>query len=392
VSVARPFDAIVLGLGAMGSAALDHLARRGARVLGIEQFGIPHDFGSSGGDTRLIRKAYFEHPDYVPLLERAYANWEDLEARSGDRVLFRTGITYIGAPDCDSIAGTRASAAKYGLACDALTTADVAARAPMLRVPSGSVALFEPDGGFVLAARAIRAYCASALQHGADVRAAEAVIDWREMPNGGVEVRTAAGSYRAARLIVTVGSWTSDLLPGLPTDLTVTRQTLFWVWPSRSDAYALGTFGCWAAELDDRPGLFYGFPMLPAAIGGQLGLKIAHHRLGPPVVPGQAAPARAAEFEPLRDALQAVFADDLGPVVAAKTCMYTSTRDHHFIVDRLPDSDRVFVACGFSGHGFKFASVIGEALADMAIEGRTDLPIEFLGLRRFAAANERGVG
>src|SRR5262249_30879869 len=115
----------------MGSAALDELARRGARTLGIEQFGIPHDFGSSGGDTRLIRKAYFEHPDYVPLLERAYANWEALEARSGDRVLYRTGITYIGAPDSASIAGTRASAAKYGLACDALTPNDVKARAPM---------------------------------------------------------------------------------------------------------------------------------------------------------------------------------------------------------------------------------------------------------------------
>ena len=382
------YDAIVVGLGAMGSATLDQLARRGVRALGVERFGIPHELGSSGGDTRLIRKAYFEHPDYVPLLERAYANWEDLEHRSGARVLYRTGITYIGSPRCASIAGTRASAAKYGLPCGTLTARDVATRAPTLRVPDGCDALFEPDGGFVLAGRAIRAYCESALRHGAEVQAAQPALDWRETPNG-VEVRVGAETYRAARLIVTVGSWASGLLPRLPTPLTVTRQTLFWVWPSRADAYALGVFGCWAAELADRPGLFYGFPMLPAALGGQLGLKIAHHCAGPTVTPGQLAPAQAAEFEPVREALRAVFAEDLGPVVAAKTCMYTSSVDHHFIVDRYPDSERVVFACGFSGHGFKFASVIGEALADIVIAGRSELPIGFLGLRRFAASNER---
>jgi sarcosine oxidase len=387
--VSRLYDAIVLGLGAMGSAALDQLARRGARVLGVERFGIPHDLGSSGGDTRLVRKAYFEHPDYVPLLERAYANWEDLEARAGERLLYRTGITYIGAPDCASIAGTRASAAQYRLPCESLTARDLAARAPMLRAPDGSDVLFEPDAGFVLAGRAIRAFCESALRHGAEVRAAQPALDWCETATG-VEVHVGSDTLRAARLIVTVGSWTPELLPRLPTPLSVTRQTLFWVWPAHTDAYALGVFGCWAAELADQPGLFYGFPLLPAALGGQLGLKIAHHCDGPAATPGRVAPALAAEFEPLREALRAVFAGDLGPVVAAKTCMYTSSVDRHFVVDRYLDSERVAVACGFSGHGFKFASVIGEALADIAIEGRTGLPIGFLGLRRFTAPNERG--
>ena len=383
------YDAIVLGLGAMGSATLDQLARRGARVLGVEQFGIPHDLGSSGGDSRLIRKAYFEHPDYVPLLERAYANWEDLEARSGERVLYRTGITYIGAPQSPSIAGTRASATKYGLRCETWTARELAAHAPTLRVPSGCDVVFEPDGGFVLAGRAIRAFCESALRHGADVRAGESALEWRETSSG-VEVRVGAETYGAARLIVTVGSWTSELLPRLPARLAVTRQTLFWVWPRNADAYALGAFGCWAAELAGHPGLFYGFPLLPGALGGQLGLKIAHHRQGEPATPGRVAPARACEFEPVREALRAVFADDVGPVVAAKSCMYTSSPDHHFIVDRYPGSERVVMACGFSGHGFKFASVIGEALADIAVEGRTALPIEFLSLRRFAASNATG--
>ncbi|HET6473086.1 MAG TPA: N-methyl-L-tryptophan oxidase [Pseudomonadales bacterium] len=383
------YDAIVLGLGAMGSATLDQLARRGARVLGIEQFGIPHDLGSSGGDTRLIRKAYFEHPDYVPLLERAYANWEDLEARAGERVLYRSGVTYIGTPRSASIAGTRAAAAKYGLRCDTLAPRDLAVRAPMLRVPSGCDAVFEPDGGFVLAGRAIRAFCESALRHGADVRAGECALEWRETSHG-VEVRVGSQTHRAARLVVTVGSWASRLLPRLPVQLAVTRQTSFWVWPQNAAAYALGAFGCWAAELADLPGLFYGFPLLPAALGGQLGLKIAHHHQGEPATPGRLAPAQAFEFEPVREALRAVFADELGPVVAAKTCMYTSSPDRHFIVDRYPDSERVTIACGFSGHGFKFASVIGEALADIAIEGHTALPIEFLSLRRFAASNATG--
>ena len=376
------YDVIVIGLGAMGSAALDHLARRGADVLGLERFGIPHEQGSSGGDTRLIRKAYFEHPDYVPLLQRAYTNWDDLEARSGERVLFRTGAVYIGRGESDLITGSCESARLYNLVCDKLSSETVARRWEPMRVPEGYEALHEPEGGFVLSAKSIRLHCESALRHGARVQCGEAVLSWNETKDG-VEVVANTGTYHAARLIVAVGSWASSLLPRVKTPLDVTRQALFWVWPKNIDEFALNTFPCWAAQIDGYEGTFYGFPVLPAGMGGQLGLKIAHHVKGLPTQPGNVAPIEVSEFAPIREALKPVFACDLGPVVATKACMYTSTVDHNFIVDRYPQSDRVAIACGFSGHGFKFASVIGEALADLALEGRTALPIGFLGLERF---------
>jgi sarcosine oxidase len=378
---AARYDVIVIGLGAMGAAALDQLARRGARVLGLEQFGIPHDRGSSGGDTRLIRKAYFEHPDYVPLLERAYANWCDLEARSGEQVLYRTGAVYIGRPERELIAGSLTSAKQHGLTCDAMPPDEPARRWDPLRVPDGYRALHEPDGGFVLAAKAIRLFCEAALRRGVEIRAAEAVLAWRESASG-IEVITSVATYRTSRLIVTVGSWAGRLLPDLSRWLEVTRQALFWVWPARTERFELDRFPCWAAQIDHYDGLFYGFPMLPARIGGQLGLKVAHHTRGQLIEPGTARPVDASEFDAVREALAAVFADELGPVVATKVCMYTSTPDGHFIIDRHPASDRVFVACGFSGHGFKFAPVIGEALADLGLDGTTSLPIGFLALDR----------
>ena len=380
--VAPLYDVIVIGLGAMGSATLDHLARRGVNVLGLEQFGIPHELGSSGGDTRLIRKAYFEHPDYVPLLQRAYANWDDLGARTGERVLYRTGAVYVGRPDSELIAGSLASAQQHSLPCDRLSGEEVARRWSGLRIPAGHDALHDGDGGFVLAGKSIRLHCECALRRGAHVRAAEAVREWRETASA-VEVVTSAGMYRAAHLVVTVGSWAGAVLPRLRTPLEVTRQALFWVWPAHTAPFELNTFPCWAAQLDGHEGLFYGFPMLPASMGGQLGFKIAHHAKGSPVEPGRARPVDAAEFASVREALREIFVDDLGTVVATKACTYTSTTDGHFVVDRYPESERVTVACGFSGHGFKFASVIGEALADLALEGRTALPIGFLGLDRF---------
>ncbi len=383
------YDVIVIGLGAMGSAALDELARRGANALGLEQFGIGHDRGSSGGDTRLIRKAYFEHPDYVPLLERAYVNWTGLEERSGERVLYKTGALYIGRPDSELVAGSLASAKLHGLACERLSTREVDGRWGVLRVPDGYRALHEPDGGFVLAGRSIRLFCESAQRHGAHVRPTEPGLQWRETGSG-VEVRTAVSTYRAAHLIITVGGWSGDFLPRLPTHLEVTRQALFWVLPQRGERFELDRFPCWATQVDGYPGLFYGFPILPEHLGGQPGLKIAHHSPGEPAQPGALRAVEAAEFDAVREALGSVFASDLGPVIATKACMYTSTHDAHFIVDRYPDSKRVTIACGFSGHGFKFASVIGEVLADMSVEGRTKLPVGFLGIDRFTKAMPDG--
>ena len=379
------YDVIVIGLGAMGSAALDQLARRGARVLGIERFGIPHEQGSSGGETRLTRKAYYEHPDYVPLLERAYANWESLEARSGERVLYRTGAIYLGAPDGEFIRGTLESARVHRLACESMDAAALARRAPALRVPPGYVALADADGGFLLAARAIRLFCERALEAGAQVRTGEIVTALRDHGDG-IEVTTARGRFTAGHAIVTSGSWTADLLERLRGVLSVTRQTLFWLWPERPALFALDAFPCWAAQIGGAPGLFSGFPLLPASLGTTLGVKVAHHAPGQAATPGALAPAEPHEFEAVRAAVESVFGAALGPVVASKACMYTSSPDQHFIVDRFPDLRAATFACGFSGHGFKFASVIGEVLADLALDGRTRLPIDFLRYARLARA------
>jgi len=381
----RSYDVVVIGLGAMGSAALDQLARRGARVLGIERFSIPHEQGSSGGETRLTRKAYYEHPDYVPLLERAYANWQSLEARSGERVLYRTGAIYLGAPDGEFIRGTLDSARAHGLACEPLDAAALARRAPALRMPANHTALADADGGFLLAARAIRLFCERALEAGAHVRTGETVLSLGN-DGDGVDVTTARGRFSAGHAIVTSGSWTGDLLERLRGTLSVTRQTLFWLWPEKPSLFALDGFPCWAAEIGDAPGIFYGFPLLPASLGTTLGVKIAHHAPGPVTAPGVLASAEAHEFEAIRAAVESVFSVPLGPVVAAKACLYTNSPDQHFIVDRSPDLRAATFACGFSGHGFKFASVIGEVLADLALEGRTRLPIDFLRYARFASA------
>ena len=316
--------------------------------------------------------------------ERAYANWDDLEARTGERVLYRTGAVYIGRPDSELIAGSLASAQLHS---PAVRSAERRSRnATMVAATrTGWLSRRCTKRTAASCSQVNRFGCTAsrALRHGAHVRAAETVLEWRETATG-VEVVTAHATYRAAHLIVTVGSWAGGLLPRLPTPLEVTRQALFWVWPRDTASFELDTFPCWAAQLDGYDGLFYGFPMLPAGIGGQLGFKIAHHARGQLVEPGAAWPIDVAEFDVgARGAETRSSSTTSDPVVATKACMYTSTIDGHFVVDRYPGQRARDVACGFSGHGFKFASVIGEALADLALEGRTDLPIGFLGLERF---------
>ena len=375
------FDVIVAGLGAMGSAAADHLARRGARVLGIDPWQPPHDAGSSGGETRLIRKAYFEHPDYVPLLARAYDNWADLEAETGDQVLYRTGTVYVGDPAGELIRGSRLAADTHGLPLLELDDPGLAELHPFLRRPEGYAALFEPDAGLLLCERAVAAQLRRAAAHGATLRYGERVLGFdRAGGPGGVEVSIGGRRVRAGALVITAGSWAPALLASLGLSLRVTRQPLFWI-PAPA-GFELGTVPCWAVQRPEAPGLFYGFPALPAAFGGHAGIKLAHHHPGEAADPD--APRSAATAAELTVLLRAVapFLPALnGPALASKVCLYTSTADGHFVIDRHPEHPGVVFGCGFSGHGFKFASVVGEALADLALEGRSALPIGFLGLR-----------
>lgn len=375
------FDVIVAGVGAMGAAACFHLARRGARVLGLERLGIPHELGSSGGHTRLIRLAYYEHPDYVPLLHRAYHNWRELESSVGTKLLHETGAVYIGPPDGHLVAGSLQAARAHGIEHEMLSPAEVVERCGPFEVPDGFAAFYEPTGGFLLAQESIASYAELALARGAELHAAEAMQSWSAGANG-VEVTTDHGSYAADRLVVTAGAWSEQALGELGVELTVTRQAMVWLWPNDPDRFRLGNFTCWGIE-DDTPGfrgIYYGFPIVP----GQPGLKLAHH------APGEEATAEHMDRLPRKEDAHTV--DDVltkflplakGSVINIKLCMYTMSPDEHFIVDVHPEHSNVVFGCGFSGHGFKFASVIGEVLADLALDSRSDLPIEFMSLKRF---------
>lgn len=380
-------DVIVLGVGAMGAAACAALARRGARVLGLERHAPPHALGSSGGQTRLIRKAYYEHPDYVPLLRRAYELWDELGEAVGERLLHRTGLVCAGPPDGPLVAGTREAAARHALPIEDLPPPELARRMPALRLPPEHEALFDPEGGFVLCERAVSAFAREAQRHGARIQPGVHALDWSAGP-GGVAVRTATGTQRAARLVLTPGAWAPRLLADLGPTLTVTRQTLGWFAPRDPAPFELGRFPCWAVEdgVGGAEGLFYGFPILPAGLApGPLGLKCAHHLPGPGVDPDAVErTADAADERALRAGPERYLPSAAGATVAVKICLYTLSPDGHFVLGLHPRHPEVALACGFSGHGFKFAPVIGEALADLALEGHSALPIDFLGLARFA--------
>jgi len=379
------FDVIVVGVGSMGAATCYYLAKQGVRVLGIEQFGIPHELGSHAGQSRIIRKAYFEHPDYVPLLQRAYENWHELEALTGHQVYHKTGLLYLGHPDSDLMKGVRESASKFQLSIDPLSDWQMAAAYPQFRVPDGYEALLEPDAGFVTPEKAILLYVEQAMQHGAAIHTNTQITGWQQTRKG-ITLQTDRGVYTTDKIVLTAGAWAGKLLPGLASKLTVTRQVIGWVNPKKSEPFELGNFPCWVIADANKPSIYYGFPMLPAGtFGGPIGLKVAHHAQG--VVSNPDAVNRkteAAEEANLVQMLEQFLPEAYASTHILKTCLYTNTPDENFILDVLPGTNnKVILAAGFSGHGFKFASVVGEIMADLAMNGKTELPIGFLGAGRF---------
>lgn len=373
-------DVIVLGLGAMGTAAAYHLARRGARVLGLEQFTIAHDRGSSHGESRMIRLCYYEHPDYVPLLHRAYQLWHELERDSGRRLLYITGGLYMGPPappDRGFVAGALRAAGEHGLPHESLDRAQIAKRFPQFHLPDDFTALYEPNAGFLIPELVVKTHAERASSHGADLRSSTRVLSW-SADQRGVRVVTEQGEHHAARLVICAGAWSGKLLADLGVALVPRRQVLGWVRPPRPDRFQLGSFPVWAIDHPDGT-QHYGFPFAPGAAA----FKIAHHHHGPPTDPDtiQRSPLWGDEDD-FRPALRRFLPDADGPLHQIRICMYTTSPDSHFIIDRHPRHEIVIVACGFSGHGFKFASVMGEVLADLALHGSTRHPIGFLGLQR----------
>jgi sarcosine oxidase len=373
------FEAIVVGVGSMGAATCYQLARRGIRVLGLEQFNIPHDAGSHHGESRMIRLAYFEHPNYVPLLKRTYELWRELEADSNTQVLHITGGLYMGPPGSELVAGALESCREHDLAHEVLDSAELKRRFPQFTPPENFDALYEQEAGFLLPQKAVAVHAAEALKNGAELHGLERVTSWSSSQTG-VTVTTTRDEYRADRVVFTGGAWTAALLSDLGVELKVTRQVLAWFAPRSWEPFAMGEFPVWFMETEPGYG-HYGFPIFP----GGLGFKVALHKPADEVDPEHMdRTIQPHDVAGLTEFLEQRVPQADGPLLAASVCLYTSSPDAHFIVDRLPDNERVTVACGFSGHGFKFAAVIGEVLADLAIAGRTQLPAEFLKMARFA--------
>jgi sarcosine oxidase len=369
-------DAIVIGLGADGSAAAAHLARRGATVLGLEAFPRGHTNGSSGGLTRVIRLAYYEHPDYVPLLKRAWTLWRELESATGEELLRQTGGVYVGPRDGELVAGSLRSAREHSLEHELLDPAALRARLPLFRFEGDWWGLAEATAGYLRPDRAIAAHLAVAERHAAELRFEERVTGWTR-DGAGVRVTTDRGTYRAATLVVAAGAWNQRLLPRIAPLLEVKRVPLFWFEPvAQKDA--LAQLPVYIVDSGFGHGC-YGFPYL-----ADQGLKIATHGAGTPADPDTVdRETHPADEAPIREFIKRRLPVADGPVRMTKICLYTVTPDEHFIVDV---DGPVAYASACSGHGFKFASVIGEILADLALDGATRHPIEFLAASRFAAA------
>ena len=375
--MSRDYDVIVLGVGGMGSAALYHLARRGARACGIEQYDVAHDRGSSHGDTRIIRKAYFEHPDYVPLLHRAYELWYELEEATGQNLFERCGLITCGAPDSETIRGLEACYAAHDVPHEVWSRAQAGERYPQLGLTDGDVAFFDPLGGFLRVEDCVRCHAAQARAEGAELLVGEVVVAW-EPSDDGVVVRTDARELTAGKLVITAGAWAAPLLNELGVRTEVWRKVLFWYDSPNIDDWAQERFPTFF--LEKEYGQFYGFPVLD-----EWGLKVAEH-VDFTLVEDPANVER--ELIEVDEPPIARFLADAFPTMEPRrtkhaVCMYTVTPDQHFVIDTHPLHPHVAIAGGFSGHGFKFATVVGEALADLALDGRTEQPIGFLGLDRF---------
>jgi sarcosine oxidase len=369
------WDVIVVGTGGMGSAAVLELARRGRRVLGLDRYGPAHALGSSHGGSRIYRQSYLEDPAYVPLLLLAWDRWHRLAADSGTDLFVPTGGLYAGPADGPTFAGSLRSAEQWDLPHEVLDAAGVGRRFPTFRLAPGELALVEQRAGYARPEATVAAQLRLAAAAGAELRFDEPVESWQAGPPA--RVRTAAGTYEADALVLTPGAW-APALAGLGLPMVVERQVMQWVAPAgpiapyeRNPVFICG----------DGPDQVYGFPAIDGPAGG---VKVSFFRAGEPTTPESVdRVVRPAEVAALRRRAAEVFPGLTGPAVAATVCLYTTTPDEHFVIGPHPAHGNVVVACGFSGHGFKFVPVVGEILADLALDGRTDHPIGLFDPGRF---------
>jgi sarcosine oxidase len=365
------YDIIILGLGGMGTAAAAELARRGRRVLGLEQFGLAHDRGSSHGQTRVIRTAYFEHPAYVPLVRRSFGLWRELEQRTGQHLLTSCPCLTIGRPGGELVEGVLRAATEHRLTIKRLNPTELRRRFPVFRFEDSYVGVLEQEAGYLYVERCVEAAAADAVAHAAEFHWNEAAREWQAGENG-VTVRTERGVYHAERLVITAGAWATQLLGVIGAKLTVMRQVPMWFAPPDPRPFAADRLPIYLA--DTPAGTFYGLPAVD-----DRGHKVARHYGAPELARPHDVDRTVTDADeaPLRAFIREHLPAADGPRRDASVCLYTLTPDRHFVIDRHPEHANVVFAAGFSGHGFKFAPVVGEMMADLAEtktpDARTDL-------------------
>ena len=371
------YDVIVAGLGAMGSATAARLAIRGKKVLGLDRWVPGHRYGSSHGDSRIIREMYFEHPMYVPLLGRAYDLWAELEQRIDDKLLNLHGGLMIGHEAGMLVTGTLRSAREHNLPYTLLSPAEVKRAYPAFDIDSDLVAVLDPRAGWLDPEKCNAAHLKVAAQHGADLRFEEPVISWKA-DDGGVGVTTSHGTYEAEHLVLCVGARTKELLGDPVLNLEIERQSVFWMEAPDDDRYRAEVFPIWAYEY--KPGhICYGFPDLPR------GVKASVMHSGKIVEDADAVNRRVGDDE--ADALMKAIEPVLPELSRARVqerdvCLFTNTADHDFVIDFHPAYPRVLISSACSGHGFKFASVIGEIQADLIADGSSRFDLGPFSIKR----------
>ncbi|MFE6285498.1 N-methyl-L-tryptophan oxidase [Streptomyces sp. NPDC057877] len=378
-------DVIVIGLGGMGSAAAHHLSARGARVLGLEKFGPVHDRGSSHGGSRITRQSYFEDPAYVPLLLRAYELYGELERATGREIAVLSGGVMVGRPDSRTVSGSLRSATEWDLPHEMLDAREIRRRFPTLTPDDGEVALYERKAGLLRPENTVAAHLQLATGQGADLHFEEPVTRW-EPYRDGVRVHTAENTYTAGQLVICPGAWAPRLLGDLGVPCTIERQVMYWFQPRhgverfRPDRHPVYIW-------EDPAGVqVYGFPAIDGPVQGA---KVAFFRKGSVTTPETIdRTVHEDEVRVMAEHLSGCLPELPGTFLKAATCMYSTTPDEHFVIARHPaHPDSVTVACGFSGHGFKFVPVVGEILADLALTGATAHPIDLFAPTRLTAAS-----
>ena len=374
------YDVAIAGLGAMGSAAAYHLAKKGVSVLGLDRYAPPHTLGSSHGETRIIREAYFEHPSYVPIIQRAYELWEQLEDESGRELFLQSGGVMVGHPDSTLVTGAELSARMHHLPYDRLSPAEVTERFPALTPAEDTIAIWDSRAGILFPEDCVRSHLEIARANGADLRFDEPLESW-EADGDGVRLSTAKGEYSAGKLLLSAGAWIPGLMNGLSLPLEVERQVLVWFEPKDNPGHFapdLCPIFLWDHGQDRH---FYGFPNMGT------GVKVALMHQGEEAYPDSIDREVSLQDEDaVRAMLERYLPSANGPALSAQVCMFTNTPDTHFLIDFHPEAPQTLIGSPCSGHGFKFASAIGEILAELLVDGRSRLNIDLFRLDRFTTA------